>query len=321
MVEIVFGDSAAGSLKMAQGFGKGGYVGGAVSVCILRDDGSEPTEEEIQEARKKAEEEEKKAWESAVPLEGNPADVYGFSLSLSIGELSGNGMDGRRRKVLEKLYSIYPDSEGENIAHEMVRNAEGSLREACGKAAAGNGMRVWYSSQPDELCGLYWLMDRLDELGYQGKIFLVKLPEWEEREDGTVVQMTGWGEVGPGEWGKYLPLQQALSPALRRCFSLRWKELREENAPLRAVLNGRLISVQEDIYDGFIRREIDAGPEEFQEAMVIGRVLGKYRLGVGDALLAHRIEAMIAAGELEPVTQPSGKAPLYHRILRKKAGR
>lgn len=318
MVEIVFGDSAAGSLKMAQGFGRGSYVGGAVSVCILRDDGSEPTEEEIQEAQQRAEEEQRKAWENAVPLDGDPADVYGFSLGLSIGNISGNGTDGRRKKALERLWSIYPDLDGENMAEEMVRSAESSLREACGKAAAGDGMRVWYSSQPDELCGLYWLMDRLDEQGYQGKIFLVRLPEWEEREDGAIVQMAGWGEVGPGEWGKYLPLQRPLSPALRRCFSIRWKELREENAPLRAVLNGRLMSVEEDLYDGLIRREIDAEPEEFQEAMVIGRVLGKYRLGIGDALLAHRIETMIAAGELEPVTQPSGNAPLYHRILRKK---
>lgn len=317
MVEIVFGDSAAGSLKMAQGFGKGGYAGGAVSVCILRDDGREPTEEEIREAQQKAEEEQKKAWETAVPLGGDPADVYGFSLGLSMGDISGSGMDGRRRKVLEKLWSIYPGLDGESIAEEMMRGAESSLREACGKAAAGDGMRVWYSNEPDELCGLHWLMDRLDGLGYQGEIFLVKLPQWEEREDGTVVQMTGWGEVGPGEWGKYLPLQQPLSPALRRCFSLRWRELQEENASLRAVLNGRLISVQEDIYDGLIRREIDGEPEEFQEAIVIGRVLGKYRLGIGDGLIACRIEAMIAAGELEPVTQPSGNAPIYHRVLRK----
>lgn len=318
MVEIVFGDSAAGSLKMAQGFGKGGYIGGAVSVCVLRGDGREPAEKEIQEARKKAEEEQREAWETAAPLGGDPADVYGFSLALSIGDISGSGMDSRRQRGLEKLYSIYPDPGGETVAEELLKGAEANLREACDKAAAGEGLRVWYSGQPDELCGLYWLMDRLDGLDNQEKIFLVRLPEWEEREDGTAVQMSGWGEVGPGEWGKYLPLQRPLPSVLRRQFAARWRELQEENAPLRAVLNGQLVSVREDIYDDFIRREIGKEPEEFQEAMVIGRVLGKYQLGIGDALLAHRIEAMIAAGELEPVTQPPEDKPVYHRVLRKK---
>lgn len=316
MVEIVFGDSAAGSLKMAQSFGKGGYAGGAVSVCILRDDGREPTEEEIREAQQKAEEEQKKAWETAVPLGGDPADVYGFSLGLSMGDISGSGMDGMRRKALEKLFSIYPDPDGESVEEKIVKGAESSLREACGKAAR-DGMRVWYSNGPDELCGLYWLMDRLDGLGYQGEIFLVKLPQWEEREDGTVVQMAGWGEVGPGEWEKYLPLQRRLSPALRRCFSLRWRELQEENAPLRAVVNGRLVSVPENFYDSFLRREIDAMPEEFQEAVLIGRTLGKYQLGVGDCWLGLRVEEMIARGELGAVTQPPKDMPAYHRVLRK----
>ncbi|MDL2295045.1 DUF3658 domain-containing protein, partial [Ruminococcaceae bacterium OttesenSCG-928-D13] len=55
----------------------------------------------------------------------------------------------------------------------------------------------------------------------------------------------------------------------------------------------------------------------FQEAMVIGRVLGKYRLGIGDAWVAHRIEGMIRQGKLEPTTEASKDSPIYHRKLRK----
>lgn len=46
MIEIVFNESAAGSLKIAQSYGKGKYRGGATSVFIIKKDGSEPTEEE-----------------------------------------------------------------------------------------------------------------------------------------------------------------------------------------------------------------------------------------------------------------------------------
>ncbi len=55
------------------------------------------------------------------------------------------------------------------------------------------------------------------------------------------------------------------------------------------------------------------------EAQVVGRVLGKYRLGIGDAWVALRIEQFVQDGLLEPVTQPAQGEPAYHRILRKSA--
>lgn len=36
--------------------------------------------------------------------------------------------------------------------------------------------------------------------------------------------------------------------------------------------------------------------------MIIGRVLGKYQLGIGDSWIALRIEEMIRSGKLEAVT-------------------
>ena len=55
MVEVVFGDSAAGSLKLAQSYGKGPYRSGAIGVILLRKDGREATEAEIEAARREAE--------------------------------------------------------------------------------------------------------------------------------------------------------------------------------------------------------------------------------------------------------------------------
>ena len=51
MIEVVFGDSACGSLKMAQHYGNGKYPGGAIGVIVSHSDGSKPTEEEIQTAQ------------------------------------------------------------------------------------------------------------------------------------------------------------------------------------------------------------------------------------------------------------------------------
>lgn len=58
--------------------------------------------------------------------------------------------------------------------------------------------------------------------------------------------------------------------ALINGYAYSWQTLQRENAPLRAVLNGQLVSVPETLYDDFILREIAAEQDEFREANVIG---------------------------------------------------
>ena len=101
-------------------------------------------------------------------------------------------------------------------------------------------------------------------------------------------------------------------------LAIRWQQLKKENAPLRLVINRQLVSAPETIYDSFILRELDAQPDEFMEARVIGNVLGKYGLGICDAWIALRIEQFIKDGMLEALTQPGSEDPIYHRILRKR---
>lgn len=95
------------------------------------------------------------------------------------------------------------------------------------------------------------------------------------------------------------------------------KELRRENAPLRAVLNGRLVSAPETLYDFFLFQEIAAQPEEFREEEVIGRVLGVTQMPISDEFLALRMEQLIRDGLLEAVTQPEPGKASYRRVLRK----
>lgn len=99
---------------------------------------------------------------------------------------------------------------------------------------------------------------------------------------------------------------------------MKWVQLQNENAPLRVMLNGKLQSVSEDIYDSFILREIEEQPEQFRMALVIGKVLGKYQLGISDVWISKRIDNMIENGILEIIQDsPKGEAN-YRRILRKR---
>ena len=316
MVEIVFSDSAGGSLKSAQHYGEGKYYGGAFGVIISHSDGSKPTKTEIKTVQREFEEKERRAWEKAVPLGGDSSDVFSFNLAWSVGSIADSSVGLERLAVLERLFSICPEDVGKPA--ELYQSAIKNLDAIRNRAENGETLRMWYSNQPDEICGLYWLMNLLESWKQPSiKIVIVKLPEWEV-EKATTIRYNGWGEVEPGKWHSCLDMQRAVPEALLHAIASHWAELQKENAPLRAVINGRLQSVPENFYDDFILREIALEKNEFHEANLIGRILGKYQLGIGDGWLALRIEEMIRAGKLGIVSSAPEGRPSYRRILKKK---
>jgi hypothetical protein len=318
MIEIVFSDSVCGSLRRAQYYGEGSYRGGGIVVLFSSDDGRTPTKEEREAAQRDAEEQARLSWESATPLGGNPGDVYGFNLALSIGDIAGNTLGSQRQQVLEQLYSTFPQARGDEMAQDLLQRAKANLHTVCERVAAGEALRIWYSDQPDELCGLYWFMTQLNGLGVCcGQVYLVKFPAWEADEHGYEACKAGWGALDAGEWHRYLALQRPVPLTYCQGCASHWQALQKENTPLRAVLNGRLVSVPETIYDDVIRREIEAEGDEFQEATIILRVLSRYQLGLGDAWVAFRIEEMVRAGMLEVVSEAAQDMPVYRRTLKK----
>ena len=107
MIEIVFSESACGSLKIAQTYGKGKYRGSAISVFMRCEDGSVPSSDEMKEAQLQAQEQERIAWENAIPLGGKSSDVYCFDMALSVGDISDNGIGEQRKNVLKKMLSVW----------------------------------------------------------------------------------------------------------------------------------------------------------------------------------------------------------------------
>ncbi len=317
MIEVVFSESVCGTLKIAQSYGKGPYRN---SIFAVFQTGGEPSKAEVEEAQRKAEERERRLWENAIPLGGNAADVYCLGLSWSVGEISEAEIGDQRRHVLEEADAVWPGAAFSQNIETKLQTCKAAANTVCERSAAGEAIRVWYSHNPDEACGFYWLMAQLHGLKHHGPVYMVKLPEWEYADDDTVIQHTGWGEMEPGRVGHYLPLQQEVSPALLAGCAAHWKQLQKENAPLRVVFNGRLVSAPADIYDSFIERELAAREGEFKEAPLIGDVLGKYQLGISDVWVHRRIETMIRVGLLELVEEAPGDHPVYARMLRKCKG-
>jgi hypothetical protein len=205
------------------------------------------------------------------------------------------------------------------VEQELIDRANENLDIVRRKVKSGKPIRVWYSNQPDDMCGFYWFMGQVNNFKIHcDQVYIIKLPDIEADEKGNTIWKNGCGEMAPEDWHRYLALQTAVSPSFIQSCASHWQALQRENSPLRAVLNGQLISVPESIYDSFIQGEIEEAGEEFHEARIIGNVLGKHKLGISDAWVAFRIEKMIQGGLFEVLSQPLKDMPTYHRTLKKR---
>lgn len=251
-------------------------------------------------------------------LRGSPEDVFCFPLSLDIGTIDGDVTGDERIRVLQKLFSAYPF--GGDAAEQMVHTARKELKRFKERAASGERIRIWYSCEPDEACGWLWFASVLQEMTSHGPVSLVRLPQWDETRSGTVVMHTGFGEVVPEDLVSYVRFEREAPSLLIAGRQFDWTLLVEQNAELRAVISGKVLSVPDNFYDFLIVRAIDAAEDEFHEAMIIGNVLGRSQIGMSDGWLALRINEMVETGQLEVVEESQDEdAPAYHRVLRKKA--
>lgn len=124
------------------------------------------------------------------------------------------------------------------------------------RAENGEPLRVWYSQDPDEMAGFWWPMSELEDLE-DIQIHGIELPSYYECTNGDVIIWEKWCEVSPEEWPLFLSKGNLLPRNYRRGCALEWQELVWEDAPLRAVVNGKLVSASEKLYDCFLRKDVE----------------------------------------------------------------
>lgn len=93
MIEILFTESAAGSMKLAKGIKN--IVGSSTAVFVNSENGAEISPEQLEAERLRVEEEYRKKRENAVQVEGTPREVACFPLNLSMGDISDPFSDTR----------------------------------------------------------------------------------------------------------------------------------------------------------------------------------------------------------------------------------
>lgn len=193
---------------------------------------------------------------------------------------------------------------GKHYAKEYLRLKRG-LKD-------GEPVRVWISDSPFSMCGFFWLSGLLAK--YNAEVCVVEMSRFNERtaaeSDRTLTVRCDWGECEPSEFASALPLARRIPRTELISNLIEWQRLVNDNAPLRTVIAGRVVSVPASFYDFLIWRYL--GRKPIREAVLIGKILGENQLGVGDWWYAQRIEHFIRRKSIVVLQDSERK---YERVI------
>ena len=223
---------------------------------------------------------------------------------LSIGPVAGGPESEERRAQFTRILGSDPWSElpaGDWIVEAW--QAYGRTWERLRTLPDQTEVRVWLDQTPGSQCGFLAAAGML--AACHARVTAALLPGWTSRPDGTAVQYFGWGEAGPDELPALLETCcREMPPVLLGGLAHRWRQLEEENAPLRAVINGRVHSVPADFYDNMLLSRLSEAGQTIRLAELIGRTLGECQPGIGDWWLARRAEALAGEGKFRLERDP-----------------
>ncbi len=234
-----------------------------------------------------------------------PNNVLALHFALDIGNISNVEDDlSARQSVLNLLYGEYG-----SVSKEIFESSKIALKKLQETSESKEHVRIWLSdTNPASLCGLYYTCSILDE---DVPISIVRLPT--QKVDGKVVAHHPNSDDDVKTFAKFIKSEEVLSTPERNYYAIAWKELAVENAPLRVVVNSKLLGVPENVYDLAIKHNLPDG--EILCAKLIGKTLIMVP-GVSNRWLYVRIREMVKNKELIEISPAEYDYP-YSAVYKK----
>lgn len=239
-------------------------------------------------------------------IEGMSSEVLCLGFMLDIGDIQKEPGSACRKEIIRQMCACDMQPDTENDMGDAITQLEEYLRD-------GEEIRIWYSTAPYSICGFYHLCSLLNckWRGYKRKVYAVRLPEYTvNSKNNSITIHINWGEVAAEQFAGFLRYQKELSELEQCRYSMEWGELVQDNAPLRAVINGKVTGVPEDFYDFLILKRLTKEP--VREARLIGDIIGCSRLSVSDRWYAIRINHLIDTGVIKIIRDAEKE---YARII------
>lgn len=311
MIELCFSESTYGSLRAAPRKLPSDAMVIGEGVFISRTEGI--SDEEYERKCAEAAEEHRQRVAAAIPFETTTLDIFYFDFNLSMGDLTQpiELCYGSRKRLFAEMRNIQNYEEGSKSLRLVKQSWDKAIKSYEGfkeRIKNNEDVRIWLDTTPNDICGFLFAMELLSKVS--SKVSVIVLPKYEIQE-GRVIEHSSWGEINPLDYYKYGKYEQELPKEMIDALAWKWCELKKENAPLRAVINGKVVSVEEDFYDSFIRQAFPS--EESTVIRMIGEIIANQPLFLSDSFIANRIKTMLANGEL--VYRQELKHDFYHSVI------
>ena len=161
----------------------------------------------------------------------------------------------------------------------------------------GNSFRIWYSEKPKELCGFYYLSSLLKD--YIADVYAVRIPERIRfQKDGEYCLAYETANLDSDLLGRVVETGVKLSSEEIGLYAEEWERLKQENALLRTVIAGKIVSVPLGFYDPLIFRYVPEEPATEESVFTDAIINMPY---VEDSWIISRIQKMIDDGQISVV--------------------
>ena len=213
-----------------------------------------------------------------------------YYMNLDVGYIDQPEDSDYRKIASWRLAHMYTNESDEELLEWSEKNGE-NLNSVLEE---GLPLRIWYSEEPRELCGFYYLCSLLKY--YPNDVFAVRIPERICYEDkGTYRLTNSTGNLDPDNAGVIVESAVKLSHEELGLYADEWERLKRENSILRTVISGKIVSVEEDFYDKLILGQFPA--ESLLEEQAFDKVARAYPF-IQQGWITLRIQKMIDDGKI-----------------------
>lgn len=242
----------------------------------------------------------------------DPERVFLLDGRMHLGDIRETIDSEYRRKLIASTYQVWSrdgtDHDDDSYEYTKVHKTWARLKRFLEK---GKLLRIWYSQAPDELCGFFHLCTLLRQ--YNQDFYAVHLPETAQA-DGKCRRVYDWAQMSKEDIENEIAHERLLTKPEIALYADAWEKLQEENAPLRATVNGNPVSVEVSFYDFWIKEALQSGePTKTQDVF---RYLNDHLGWISFSWVLRRIDVLIRCRVIE--VSDKGNGAKYNYIIRLK---
>ena len=189
-------------------------------------------------------------------------DVVTLGLYLDVGDLTDGVFSEKRKKAAAGLFKDPWMGKRSFIDKRHWDATIKNFELICERAKNGERIRIWYGTDADSYTSYMWLVSELQQ--YDCKITAVGFNDLAYEIE---PHCYNWVRTDADDLLLFVQAERIISSKQRINISKRWADICNHSHPLRIVLNGHVVSVDENYYDSMILENLPDKPFCAAQAM------------------------------------------------------